>query len=177
MEFVWVGLLILALCVFWSLTLVGLPGNWANLLVAACYWFLLPEDGRFRFGASVLLTMLLLALLGEVLEFAAGALGATKAGGSIRGAALAVAGSMIGGVAGLLVGLPIPVVGPVVAAVLFASLGAMIGSLVGEQWKGRQIKESWQVGWSAFWGRMLGTVGKLICGIVMVVVAAVALFV
>ncbi len=66
-------------------------------------------------------------------------------------------------------------IGSIVAAVLFAGLGAMVGALIGESWKGRGLGESWQVGKAAFWGRLLGTLAKVVVGSVMVVVAVVAL--
>jgi hypothetical protein len=98
-----------------------------------------------------------------------------KAGGSRHGAVLALIGSMIGAVAGVAIGLPIPLVGPLVAALVFGGLGALGGAMIGEQWKGRQLDMSWQIGKAAFWGRLLGTTGKLIIGSVIVAVVAVAL--
>ena len=59
-----------------------------------------------------------------------------------------------------------------------AAIGAnLLGALVGEQWKGRGMDESLQVGWAAFWGRLLGTIGKLLCGTLMIVVILAALVV
>ena len=72
-------------------------------------------------------------------------------------------------------GLPIPVVGSVVAILLFASGGALAGAMLGERWKGRDWESSWQVGHASFWGRLLGTVGKLAVGTMIVVVVAAAL--
>jgi uncharacterized protein YqgC (DUF456 family) len=84
---------------------------------------------------------------------------------------------MIGGAVGAFVGigLPIPVVGSVVGVLLFASLGALVGAVVGEKWKGRDWKASLHVGHGAFWGRLLGTLGKIWVGFLIVVVAVAAL--
>ena len=56
----------------------------------------------------------------------------------------------------------------VVAALLGASLGAMAGAVAGERWKGRTLDESMEVGNAAFWGRLLGTMGKTLLGGVMI---------
>ena len=88
---------------------------------------------------------------------------------------MALAGSMVGAVVGVVVGLPIPLLGPVAAALVFGGLGALAGAMIGEQWKGRTLDKSWQVGKAAFWGRLLGTTGKVMIGSVIVVVVAVAL--
>jgi len=118
-----------------------------------------------------------LAVAGEVVEFLAGALGATRAGGSRRGAVMALGGSLAGGVFGMFAALPIPLVGPLVGAVLFGALGALAGAVLGEQWKGKDLDESLRVGHAAFWGRLLGTLGKALVGAVMVLVVLVTLFV
>jgi uncharacterized protein YqgC (DUF456 family) len=168
-------LLVIALAICWCLTLVGLPGNWLMVASAAIYALLLPPSWRTDIGWWTVALLAVLAVLGEVIEFAAGAWGAARAGGSKRAAVLALLGSIAGGLVGVVVGLPIPVVGPLIAAVLFAACGATAGAVVGETWKGRGLDEGLQVGKSAFWGRLLGTVGKFIVGSVMIVTAVVAL--
>jgi uncharacterized protein YqgC (DUF456 family) len=90
---------------------------------------------------------------------------------------LALAGSLIGGIAGIFVGLPIPVIGSLISAVLFAGVGALIGAMLGENWKGRGLNQSWQVGLAAFWGRLLGTLAKTLVASAMVGVAVAALVV
>jgi hypothetical protein len=119
-------------------------------------------------------SLVVLAAFGEMIELAAGALGAAQAGGSKRGAFLALLGSMTGGIVGIFVGLPIPLVGPILAAVLFAGLGALGGAVLGETWKGRDWDQSWRAGKGAFWGRLLGTLGKILVGSVMVAVTLAA---
>jgi len=176
-EILWALVLIVVLFLCWAINLFGLPGNWAMIAAAAIYWYFMPPDGRVSFHGGVLVAIIALALLGEIVEFVAGAAGATKAGGSKRGAALALVGSMVGGLMGVFVGAPIPMIGQIAAALLFASLGAMAGAMLGEYWKGRTAEEGLKVGQAAFWGRLLGTLGKLACGAVMLVVVIVALMV
>jgi uncharacterized protein YqgC (DUF456 family) len=66
-------------------------------------------------------------------------------------------------------------VGTLIGVVLGASLGALAGAMAGEKWKGRDWRESWQVGQAAFLGRLLGTVGKIIFGSMIVAITLAAL--
>jgi hypothetical protein len=169
-------LLIVLVITGWLLTLFSLPGNWVIVASAAVFAWLVPADGTSGIGMSwtAVLALVGLAILGEIVEFAAGALGASRAGGSKRGAVLAMFGSMIGAVIGGIVGLPIPVVGSVLAAILFAGCGALIGAMLGEWWKGRGLAQALEVGQGAFWGRLLGTLAKTTIATVMAAVALVS---
>ena len=170
-------LLVVVTAVGWFLQLLGLAGNWLILAAAVVYSWWLPPEGRTAIGIGTLCTLLALAIAGEVVEFAAGAAGVAKVGGSRRSAVLALAGSVVGGIVGLFVGVPIPVVGSLVAAVFFAAAGAMTGAILGETWKGRDFDHSLEVGKGAFIGRVLGTLAKMIISSIMVVVTLVALVV
>ena len=115
--------------------------------------------------------LVVLALLGELFEFVAGALGAAKAGGTRRAALLSLAGSLAGGIVGVFIGMPIPVIGSLVAAVVFAGAGALVGAMLGEIWAGQTMRQSLRVGHAALWGRIFGTLAKTLLASVMVVVA------
>jgi len=175
MGLILAGLLLVIVIVLWVLTLVGLPGNWCIVAVVVPYAFLISNDSRLDISWWTWGSLVCLAALGEIIEFAAGALGVKKAGGSRRGMTLTVAGSVLGGSLGLIVGLPIPLVGPLLGAVLFASLGAAAGAVLGERWQGQDGKHSLRVGRAAFWGRLLGTFGKAAAGVVMILVVLGAL--
>jgi len=170
-------LVVIAAAACWALSLIGLPGNWLVVALAAIFAYFVPSSYRADIGIPALVGLIGLAALGEVLEFFAGVLGASQAGSSKRGAALALVGSLVGGVVGLFVALPIPVVGPVAGALVFASLGALGGAVLGEQWKGRDLDSSLRVGQAAFWGRLLGTLGKVWIGCLMLVLLIAALLV
>ncbi len=178
MTALWVTLAILlplVLVAAWLLTLVGLPGNWIMVGIVALYALLVPVERRVDVGWGVVLVLVGLAVLGEIVEFGAGAAGTSRAGGSKRGAAMALLGSIVGGVVGLFVGLPIPVVGSFLAALLFASVGAFLGAMIGEYWEGRTMEVSVPIGVGAFWGRLLGTLAKTMVGAVMIAVTIIAL--
>ena len=168
MDVVWATLLLILAVVFWALNVVGLPGNWFVFAAATLYAFLLPSASRHDISWGSVLALLGLAVLGEVVEFVAGAWGTTKAGGSRRAAVLALAGSLAGGLFGLAVGVPLPLIGSVVGALLFGGLGALAGAVAGERWKGRTLDQSLRVGEAAFWGRLLGTLGKTLAGALMI---------
>jgi uncharacterized protein len=170
-------LLIVVLLASWALTLLSLPGNWLMVAATALYACFVPAASPAGIGWKVVAATVVLAVVGEVVELAAGAAETTRAGGTRRGAALALVGSVVGALVGVLVGLPIPLAGSVVAAVLFAGLGAMAGAMLGEVWAGRKLDASWKIGAAAFRGRLLGTLGKMLIGglIVAVVVAALVL--
>ena len=70
-----------------------------------------------------------------------------------------------------------PAGGSIVAAVLFAGLGAMAGAILGETWAGRDADASWRIAKRAFWGRLAGTLGKMIFGAVMIAIVVAAILV
>ena len=176
MIYVWLTLFILLLLVFWLLNLVGLPGNWLIVAISLIWMLFGPTD--YQFSWIVVLVLAVLALIGEAIEFGASVLGTKKLGGSGRGAALSVVGSIIGGIMGAILGIPVPIplVGMLIGSVLFAAVGAWVGATIGEKWVGKSTHQSVQIGGAAFVGRLLGTVGKLVMGSSMVVLAIAAPF-
>lgn len=160
--------LLLTMLALASLTanILGMPGNWVVVaMAAACLW-LAPADRLSHVGWVPFIAIALVAVFGEVLEFAASALGASRMGGSKRGTVLAVLGSIVGAIAGLFCGtiIPIPILGSVIASLLLGASGAFAGAITGERWAGKDWDASFQIGGAAFWGRLLGTVGKAVCG-------------
>jgi len=170
--YLWATLLVLACGVAWLTTLVTVPGNWLIAGLAALFAWLAPAgDGRGITWTTVAV-LLGLAVLGEVVEFAASAAGAAKQGASKRGVALSMLGAMVGSMLGLMVGTPIPILGQFVMALLGGAVGAFAGAYLGEAWKGREHEERVAAGRGAFSGRIWGTIGKLAVGAVMLVIVA-----
>ncbi len=149
---------------FWIGTLLGFPGNWGLIAIACGLTYFASDAVPIGIQLSTTVSILLLGVGGEVMEFAAGAAGAKSLGGSRRGSALAIVGSIVGAVVGLFVGVPIPIVGSLIAAIAFGGLGAFGGAVVGERWSGKDWDASIRVGWGALWGKLLGTLLKTICG-------------
>ena len=172
MYYLWATLLILANALAWLSNVVTIPGNWVLVALTALFAWFFPENGEPGVSWWTIGILIALALLGELIEFAAGAAGAARRGASFRGMALAVLGALVGSISGALVTLPIPLA-PLVGALLGGAGGAFAGAYIGESWKGRSADESFEVGKAAFFGRILGTVGKIAVGAVMWAVAAV----
>jgi len=169
---------VLLAAVCWASTLFTLPGNWAVLALAAAWAFLMPRDQYgWGYGWGTVVVLAALAGIGEAVEFAAGAAGAKKEGGSRRGMLLSIVGAMVGSMAGAAIGVPVPVIGLLIGAVGGGAAGAFAGAYLGETWKGRTRTDAVQIGKGALIGRLLGTGGKLACGAVMVAVMGVMTFV
>jgi uncharacterized protein YqgC (DUF456 family) len=169
MMYLWATILVVANTGWLFLVLLGLPGNWlmvgSTALVAWLYW------DRGMINHWTLIALLAVAVIGEVLEFAAGAVGTKKAGGSRGGAFGALLGGVIGAGAGTFV-IPVPIIGSLIGACGGAFCGALALELAG----GRDIEPAVRSGLGAGVGRFFGTVAKLVVGIVIWTVAAVAAF-
>lgn len=168
MIYLYATLITLLNLAFWGSILFGLPGIWLMVLVAAVIEWAQP--GEYMFGQTTLLVAAGLALLAEILEFLLGAAGSRQAGGSRRGAALAIVGGIIGAVLGTAI--PVPVLGTLIGA----CAGAFAGSLVGDRMAGRTMDESVEAGRGAAIGRFWGTTAKMILGGIVLIMLAVAAF-
>src|SRR3954462_2011716 len=104
MYYLWALLLILACSLAWLTTLVALPGNWLIVGCAALFAWLLSHNSVGGVTWTTVAVLAGLAVLGEIVEFAAGAAGAAKQGASKRGVALAMVGAFIGSVLGIAIG-------------------------------------------------------------------------
>lgn len=169
--------LVLLCLIAWAGNLIALPGNWAAVLILLIYAFLGPETGKASIGYMTVFAAFCFALLGEGIEFVAAAFGAQKAGASRKATLLAMIGSMAGAMLGAIIGLPVPIVGQVLAAILFGGLGATVGAMLGEWHNGSSWRESLPIGHAAFWGRTIGTLGKVAAGAVIVVIAMISVLI
>lgn len=170
MVHVWAIGLLLANGLAWVSTAFTLPGNWLIVGFTALYAYFLPQELEPRVGWTVVGITFALAALGELIEFIAGAAGAAKQGGSRRGVVLAIVGAFVGSLSGAAVLSPIPLIGPVIGALGGAAVGAFAGAYYGEEGMGRTQAERIAIGKGAMIGRLLGTAGKLLIGIVMLVI-------
>ncbi|MDC0048062.1 DUF456 domain-containing protein [Verrucomicrobia bacterium] len=171
----WALLCVLFLVISLGLNASGVPGNWVMLGVASLYSWLMPSESPYHFGIVIILLVLILAIIGEILEFFTGAISTKKAGGSKRGMWCSVIGSIVGSFGGVMVGIPIPIIGSLIAALLLSGVGAMVGAYLGERWDGRKTDEAWRVGLASFVGRILGSGFKLLCGFLALVLIALAM--
>lgn len=169
MLYVLLLILILLNAAWLVLVVFGLPGNWLIVfttgLFAWWYW-----DAQV-FSIWTLTVIVVLALLGELVEFFAGMAGAKRAGASWRGSIAAVFGALIGAVAGTFI-IPIPFAGTLVGA----CGGAGLGVWAVENARGVRHEHALRRGLHAGLCAFLGIVSKLAAGIVIWLIVAIAAF-
>ena len=160
-------------CVF--SVLLGLPGAWILLGIALAIqltdglWR--GADGPATFEWSVLITCTVLATIGEILEFGAGAVGAKAGGSSKRG----MWGALFGGIVGAIAGIAIPV--PIVGSLIGAVVGSFLGAVLGERANGEIAwRSTLKPATGASIGRLLGTVSKVPIAILIWLALSVDLF-
>lgn len=132
--------------------LPGVPLMLLGMVIAA--W----ADDFTRIGATTIVILGLLTALAMVIDFAAGALGARRAGASRE----AIAGAVLGTLIGAFMGLPGLIAGPFV--------GAVAGEILA---RGRMMR-AMHVGAAAWIGFALGAVAKLAVAFTMLGVFAAA---
>lgn len=159
------GIVIVAAWLGVVLVAVTLPGIWLAVFAACLVEWWRPEV----LSNWVLITVVVLAVLAEVLEFVSSMAGSKRAGGSRSGAW----GSLGGTIVGLLVGqvvIPIPIVGAVIGGVVGAGLGAVLAErgVAGRGWG-----DSWKSGRGAATGRALSIILKTCVGVVVAVLLTV----
>ncbi len=161
-------LVLLALNLFGLfLVLLSLPGTWFMVAATAGVSWL---TGMQLVSWTTVLVLAGVALLGEVLEFLAGAAGSRRAGGTWRATVGAMVVSVIGGI---VLG---AMIFPIIGAPLGACIGAFLGALAGELSAGKKLETAVAVGQGAFVGRLLGTIVKLVLGGILLVIATIASF-
>ncbi|MDB4722094.1 DUF456 family protein [Verrucomicrobiales bacterium] len=149
--------------------IMGFPGNWMMLAIAGVYSWLMPSESPYGFGISIIIVILICAIIGEILEFFTGVISTKKAGGSRRAICFSVVGSVGGSLVGIFVGIPIPIIGSLIGALIFSGLGALLGAYYGEKVEGKNSAEAWKIGVSSFTGRILGSVCKIFCGVLILI--------
>ena len=168
MIYVWLILLLIVNAFWLGLVFFSLPGNW--LMIITVILFALWQKGIF--SVSTIIAAVILAFLGEVLEFIAGAGGAKAAGGGKKAMAAAIIGAIAGAILGTFL-IPIPVFGTLIGS----ALGAAAAVLIVEMRAGRQMKQSLKIATGAGLGRFAGLGAKIIVGGIIWLIFAIAAFV
>ena len=163
MHTVYYILLLLIMLAGLFVNIVGLPGLW--LMVVAYVGYALATGWDTYVGWPSIVTLVLLGLGAELVEFLAGAAGSAAAGGRKRGMLGAVVGAIIGGIVGT------PII-PIIGTIVGACAGAFVGAAVME-FADKDAAHAMRVGIGAAKGRFWGIVWKSAFGIVMFLVAAI----
>lgn len=149
-----------------ALTAVTLPGTWLTVAAAIIAAAVRPDMVSW----SVVAWVTGIAVLAEVIEFVASALGAAKGGSTKAGVTASIGGSILGAI----VGIPfLPPLGPVIGAVV----GAGVAAAVAERYYAKRTwTQSGRAGAGAAVGRLLSTLAKTalagVMGSLLVVAAA-----
>ena len=159
------------------LVVVQLPGTWMLLGLATIIEYIdtayLPDGPQQTFGWWVLGGGLAIAVIGEIIEFVAGAAGAKKGGSSTRG----MVGALIGGIVGIFIFTPLFFFVPIFGAFLGAVLGTFVGAVIGELTGGQTtIQGTMKPAIGATIGRIVGTSSKVGIAIAMWLVLSVSAF-
>ncbi len=142
----------------------GLPGNFIILGGSLLYgWY----GGFSEITLKIIIILIVLALVGELIEFLLGILGAKKYRSSNR----AIVGSIVFGIIGGILGAPF-FFG--IGAVIGAFAGAFAGAIAIELTQGKKMDEAIKSGWGAFIGRVAGTISKGAIGVAMIAVTLTA---
>lgn len=168
MIYLWAAGLVLVNLAWLAFTLIGLPGNWLMIITAGlvAWWVDPPFIGRWVFVAVVGL-----AVIAEVIELIAGAIGSKRGGGTRYGSI----GALLGGVLGAILGtglIPIPILG----TILGAAAGAFLGATGLEMASGRASGDAMRAGRGAAIGHVTGNLTKFAIGCAIWATLAVAAF-
>ena len=161
MSFVTPGLWLLAVAlVVAGLTGTVLPALPGALLVLGGLVVAAWAGGFEQVGWPSLSLIAILAVLSYVIDFAAGALGTKKLGGSSWG----IVGSIAGAAVGIFFGIPGLILGP------------FVGAVIGEYAKRRHLGLAGKAGAGAWLGLVVGTAAKAALAVSMIAVFVLAYF-
>ncbi len=169
MLYLWLTILVLLNGLWLILVLFSLPGTWFMLITTSLFAWWRWDEGVF--SGWTLIAAAILALIGELIEFLAGMVGARKVGASWQASLIGLFGALIGAVAGTVV-FPVPIVG----TILGTCLGAGLCVWAVEASRGTHPNLSMQRAVGAGMGKFLGIVGKFGVGILIWLILAVAAY-
>jgi hypothetical protein len=115
----------------------------------------------------VILILIALTILGEVIEYVLGIVGAKKRGAS-KGAIIA---SIAGGIVGAIICAPF-LFG--IGSLIGAFLGAFAGAFLIEYYQGKGVNQAMESGWGALLGRVGGAITKGFIGVMMIIITVVS---
>ncbi len=169
MLYLWLTMLILLNVVWLALVPFALPGNWLIVITTTLFAWWHAEEGIFSLYTLFAITAL--ALLGELVEFFGGMGGAKKAGARLYGSLGALIGALTGAILGTFL-IPILLLG----TLLGSCAGAAIGACLFELSTGRRMQDSLASGFGAGLGQFLGTTTKIVIGLLIWLIVAIAAF-
>jgi hypothetical protein len=165
--YLWLTLLVITNAVWLALVPFALPGNWLIVISTSLLaWWRWEEQ---PFSIYTLIAIVVLAFIGELVEFFGGMGGAKRAGAGFRGSI----GAIIGAISGAIIGTAFL---PLVGTILGSCIGAGLGAWAMELTAGREMRQSVHLGFGAGLGQFLGTTTKFAIGVTIWLIVAVAAF-
>ncbi len=144
----------------------SIPGNFVIFLNSLWYGI---ATGFHKFSFSFLLTLFLVALAVELLEYFIIAFGARRYGASKLGVVVAILGGIGGSISGFFFS-------PVIGAIIGGFVGVIVGTLGIELFKGRTMRDSLYATFGAVIGRIGGLTVKAIGTVTMIAIIGTKLF-
>lgn len=132
------------------MVLFTLPGTWLMVVAALLYSFV--RDFQASSDWKIILWLIVLALIGEAIEFVTGTLGPKRE----KVPTGAIVCSIIGGIIGAIVGVPVFLIG----AVLGLLLGTFLGALAYTFFKDGQIRIAFQHARAVLTSRVISIFAK-----------------
>ncbi|SFL79958.1 hypothetical protein SAMN04490355_101880 [Pelosinus propionicus DSM 13327] len=132
------------------MTIIGLPGNVLILLTGLAYGY---YDQFDRVDYAILVVVFGIFIIGEVIEFAAGMIGAKKEKASKRAMLAPFIGTIVGGIWGT-------ALLPIIGSLLGALVGAFIVTILAEYSKTKDLTQAKKVAKSMAKGQVLGIIIK-----------------
>lgn len=154
--------IVLYLIMLFSVIIIpfGVPGEFL-IVIAALVWSLVT--GGHAISLWVVAILLGIGIIAELIEASAGFLGASHAEGSIWSAFGAIAGGILGAIIGSFI---LPIIG----SILGALLGTFAGAYLVEYYRTRTFATASSVARGALIGRILGSIAKIFCAVVMIII-------
>jgi uncharacterized protein YqgC (DUF456 family) len=137
----------------------SIPGNFIVVFNAGWYGLV---TGFHKYSITFLLTLLIIAILVELVEYFIIAFGARKYGASRLGAISGILTGIAGSVSGFFVS-------PILGAIIGGFIGVIVGTVSIELIRGKPIREALNATFGALLGRLGGLTVKAIGSLTMVV--------
>ncbi len=135
-----------------GLTLMTLPGIWIMIATATLIDLLWMD----LYNPWTLAAAFALAILAEIVELLASAVGTNKAGGTKHGAIWSIVGAIVGAILGSFM-IPIPILGTIAGGVIGAGGAAIAAELAFGK---KNFQEATKIGTGAAVGRLFSTILK-----------------
>ncbi|MDF2633557.1 MAG: hypothetical protein K0R78_431 [Pelosinus sp.] len=151
----YIGLIINIVCIFFVLggvimTVIGLPGNTLILLTGLAYGY---YDHFENMDYAILVIVFGIYIVGEIIEFAAGLIGARKEKASRRAMLAPFIGTIVGGIWGT-------ALFPIIGSLLGALLGAFVATILAEYSKNKDLAQAKRVAKGVVKGQFFGIIIK-----------------